>query len=47
MWTVWGWSALIPGEQHHAILLDIESLEDVDKFEYVGTKFVSNGQGTD
>ncbi len=40
-------SALIPGEQHQAVLLDGEPLEDVDKFKYLGSMFVANGQGTD
>ncbi len=39
-------SALIPGEQRQAVLLDGEPLEDVDKFEYLGSMFVANGQGT-
>ncbi len=29
-------SALIPGEQRQVVLLDGESLEDVDKFKYLG-----------
>ncbi len=29
-------SALIPGEQRQAVLLDGEPLEDVDKFKYLG-----------
>ncbi len=40
-------SALIPGEQRQAVLLDGEHLEDVDKFKYLGSMFVANGQGTD
>ncbi len=40
-------SALIPGEQRQAILLDGEPLEDVDKFKYLGSMFVANGQGTE
>ncbi len=40
-------SALIPGEQRQAVLLDGEPLEDVDKFKYLGSIFVSNGQGTE
>ncbi len=40
-------SALIPGEQHQAALLDGEPLEDVDKFKYLGAMFVANGQGTE
>ncbi len=38
-------SALIPGEQRHAVLLDGEPLEGVDKFKYLGSMFVANGQG--
>ncbi len=40
-------SALIPGELRQAVLLDGESLEDVDKFKYFGSMFVENGQGTE
>ncbi len=40
-------SALIPGEQHQAVLLDGEPLEDVDKFKYLGSMFFANGQGTE
>ncbi len=40
-------SALIPGEQRQAVLLDGEPLEDVDKFKYLGSMFVANGQGTE
>ncbi len=40
-------SALIPGEQRQAVLLDREPLEDVDKFKYLGSMFVANGQGTE
>ncbi len=29
-------SALIPGEQRQAVLLDDEPLEDVEKFKYLG-----------
>ncbi len=36
-------SALIPGEQRHAVLLDGDPLEDVDKFKYLD----SNGQATE
>ncbi len=39
-------SALISGEQRQAVLLDGEPLEDVDKFNYLGSMFVANGQGT-
>ncbi len=40
-------SALIPGEQRQAALLDGEPLEYVDKFKYLGSMFVANGQGTE
>ncbi len=40
-------SALIPGEQRQAILLDGEPLKDVEKFKYFGSMFVANGQGTE
>ncbi len=40
-------SALIPGEQRQAVPLDGEPLEDVDKFKYIGSMFVANGQGTE
>ncbi len=40
-------SALIPGEQRQAALLDGEPLEDVDKFKYLGSMFVADGQGTE
>ncbi len=40
-------SALIPGGQHQAVLLDGEPLEVVDKFKYFGSMFVANGQGTE
>ncbi len=36
-------SALISGEQRHAVLLDSEPLEDVEKFKYLGSMFVANG----
>ncbi len=36
-------SALIPGGQRQAALLDGEPLEDVDKFKYLGSMFVTNG----
>ncbi len=39
-------SALIPGEQRQAALLHGEPSEDVDKFKYVDSVFVGNGQGT-
>ncbi len=37
-------SALIPGEQRQTVLLQGEPLEDVDKFKYLGSMFVANGQ---
>ncbi len=40
-------SALIPGEQRQAVLLDGEPLEDMDKFKYLGAMFVANSQGTE
>ncbi len=39
--------ALIPGEQRQAVLLYGELLESVDKFKYLGSMFVANGQGTE
>ncbi len=39
-------SALIRGEQRHAVLLDGGPLEDVEKFKYLGWMFVANGQDT-
>ncbi len=35
------------GEQRQAVLLEGEPLEDVDKFEYLSSMFVANGQGTE
>ncbi len=35
-------SALIPGEQRRAVLLDGGPLEDVDKINYLGSIFVAN-----
>ncbi len=40
-------SALVPDEQRQAVLLDGEPLEDVEKFKYLGSMFVANGQGTE
>ncbi len=40
-------SALIPGEQRQTALRDGEPLEDVDKFKYLGSMFIANGQGTE
>ncbi len=37
--------ALTPGEQRQAVSLDGEPLEDVDKFKYLDSMFVANGQG--
>ncbi len=37
-------SALTPGEQRHAALLDNEPLKDVGKFNYLGPVFVANGR---
>ncbi len=39
--------ALIPGEQHQAVGLVGEPLEDVDKFKYFGSMFAANGCGTE
>ncbi len=38
-------SALFPDEQRQAVLLDGEPLEDVERFKYLGSMFVANGQG--
>ncbi len=40
-------SALIPGEQRQAVLLDGEPLDDVERFKYLGSMFVANGQDTE
>ncbi len=40
-------SALTPDEQRQAVLLDGEPLEDADKFKYLGSMLVANGQGTE
>ncbi len=40
-------SALIPGEHRQAVLLGGEPLEDADKFKYLGSMLVANGQGTE
>ncbi len=40
-------SGLIRGKQRLAVLLHGEPLEDVDKFKYLGSMFVANGQGTE
>ncbi len=39
--------ALVPDEQRQIVLLDGEPLEDVEKFKYLGSMFVANGQGTE
>ncbi len=38
--------AFIPGEQDQAIPPDGESLENIDKFKYLSSMFVQNGQGS-
>ncbi len=38
-------SALIPGEQRQAVLLNNEPAEDVGKFKILGSAFVANGRG--
>ncbi len=38
-------SALIPGEQFQAVLLEGEPLEDVEVFKYLGSMFVTNSHG--
>ncbi len=40
-------STLIPGEQRRAVLIDGEPVKDVDKFMYLGSMFVANGQITE
>ncbi len=40
-------SALIPGEQRQDVLFYGEPLEDVDKFKYLSSMFVANGQGSE
>ncbi len=40
-------STLIPGEQRLAVLIDGEPVKDVDKFMYLGSMFVANGQVTE
>ncbi len=39
--------ALIPGEQRQVVLLDDDTLEDVDEFKYLDSMFIANGQGTE
>ncbi len=38
--------ALIPGGEHQAVLLEGESLEEVDRFKYLGPMFIANDQAT-
>ncbi len=40
-------SALIPGEQRPAVLLNGELLEDVYKFKYRSSIFIANSPGTE
>ncbi len=40
-------SAIIPGEQRRAVLLDNEPLEGADKLIYLGSIFTANGLGTE
>ncbi len=40
-------SALIPGELHQVILLDCESLEDVDNFNNLDPMFIAKGLGAE
>ncbi len=40
-------NSLILGEQWRVAMLDGEPLEDVDKFKYLGSMFMENGQGTE
>ncbi len=40
-------SAFIPDEQRQAVRLHGEPLKDVEKFKYLGSMFVANGQGTE
>ncbi len=45
-----GWNASQTREADQGVLfvlLDGESLEDVDKFKYLGSMFAANGQGTE
>ncbi len=39
-------SALIPGEQLHAVLPDDEPVQNGDKFKYFGSLLIENDQGT-
>ncbi len=38
-------SALIPGAKRQTVLLDDESMEDVEKVRYLGSMVIGNGQG--
>ncbi len=40
-------SAHMPGDQSQTVLLNGEPLENVDKFKYLGSMFVANGQSTE
>ncbi len=40
-------SALIPGEQREAVLLDGEPLEGVERLKYLVSMFAANGKGTE
>ncbi len=40
-------SAFIGGKQRQAVLLDGEPIEDVDKFKYLGSMFITNSQDTE
>ncbi len=39
--------ALIPGGQHQAVLLEGESLEEVDRLKYLGPMFMANDQAAE
>ncbi len=39
--------APLPDEQHQAVFLDNEQLEDNDRFKCLGAVFLANGQRTD
>ncbi len=40
-------SALITGEQHQAVLLDGEPLEEVNRFKCIDSMFIATGQSTE
>ncbi len=40
-------SALVPCEQHQAVLPDGEPSKDVEKYRHLGSIFIANGQGTE